>query len=165
MPVWDESHDALVDHRKEMESTQPGYGLVKLDESSSLLDKVHKGGMYFYSSLPNGTFKEKMVIARYMTSKENDIEKLLTPNFINVKDFILSKATFTDHEGKPIVTPKLVLVSEDGHSMSVLAKVFITEFLSLCQGIGLPPWEESVCVSAKLMKGNGSNRYYGLHLP
>jgi len=165
MPDFDEAHDALVEHRKSKHALQMATNDDGTIDIPMLIELVQIDGVYFYSSLPNTTFKEKMQNAKYLTSKDNDIEELLDPKYFLVSDFILTKASFMDKDGKQVTTPKLVLIDKQGMTRNVLAKVWISEFLSLLQMFGLPPWPDEIVLSAKLMKGNGSNRYYGLHLP
>jgi len=165
MDSFDEAHDALVEHRASQVVPAELPDGVEQSILLEMIEAVQANAKYFYCSLPDRTHTDKMKIARFLTSKDNDIEKLLHPASMPVADFILSKASFVDKDDKQVTVPKLVLIGVDGNSFSVMAKVFVVEFLGLVAAIGSPPWPEPIVVSCKLNKGNGTNRYYSLFLP
>lgn len=165
MPDYDEAHDALVDHRKNNPDKPIALMSSTQEQIATLIELVQHDSIYFFSSIPATSFKEKMQLAKMMQGKTNDIETIMEPNYFMVHDFILTKASFTDKDEENVTTPKLVLISKEKTVCNILAKVWITEFLSLLQTFGLPPWEEEIVVSAKQMKGNGTNRYYSLVIP
>jgi len=165
MAEWDEAHDALNEHRSSDKVPAELPGEVEQSILLEMIEAVQANAKYFYCSLPGKTHADKMKIARFLTSKDNDIEKLLHPASMPVVNFILSKASFVDKDDKQVTVPKLVLIGVDGNNFSVMAKVFVVEFLGLVAAIGSPPWPEPIIVSCKLNKGNGSNRYYSLFLP
>lgn len=133
--------------------------------AGKLLDKIVIGEAIFWTSLPQESHSHKLDIFRRMSNKENEIEDIMAPAYFDVKDCIISMARFTDAKGEQVVTPKIILIDQNGNSKSLLAKVWITEFIELFMAFGCPPWETPIRVSAKTAKGNGANKYYTLVLP
>ena len=130
-----------------------------------LLEQISGGHRVFWTGLPTESHAHRLDIFRRMSSKENEIEDIMFPNYFDVTNVIIGTAQFTDAKGEQVVTPKIVLIDQNGNSKSLLAKVWITEFIELFMAFGLPPWETPIRVSAKSAKGNGANRYYTLFLP
>ena len=132
------------------------------DVGSRLQVAIERKEPYFWSSLPQGSHGEKIAVMRLLSSKDNDIEKIIEPKTFQVKDCILSRISFEDKDGKLVVLPKLVLISPSGESISIISEVWISEFCGLFSMIGSPTWNEPVYVSAQLRKGRGTNQYYSL---
>lgn len=125
---------------------------------------IREGKNVFFTTLPTQTRNDKLAVLRINQRKTNDIESLVDGEPIEVTDFILSTATFVNKDNEVIVSPKLCLVDRAGNCKSVLAGVFIDEFLDLVKIMGCPSPDESFVISAKLNKGNGANRYYSMVL-
>lgn len=132
---------------------------------ASLLALINQRKPYFFSSLQDLSREGRLNAVRYMTDKTNNIDDILHPNTFDVTDVIISSVSFVDSEGDTVVTPKCVLINKEGKHVSIMAKVWVTEFLGLFLFMGNPPWKMPIKVSAKQVKGNGVNRYYTLYLP
>jgi hypothetical protein len=161
----DELHDAAMD----VEMSNTGTGLAVFDKgqhlSVVLLTAINDGRPYFYSSIVNKTHEERLNNVRLLSSADNNIEDIIEPKSFIVSNVIITKATFTDDRGETVTTPKLILIDSKGKGITIMAKVWVTQFLNLFSICGLPPWEKPIKVSAKRVKGNGANHYYTLILP
>lgn len=125
---------------------------------------IREGKNVFFTTLPTQSRNDKLAVLRINQRKTNDIETLVEGEPFEVSDFILSTATFVNKDNEVIVSPKLCLVNSKGECRSVLAGVFIDEFLDLVKIMGCPSPDEPFLISAKLNKGNGANRYYSMVL-
>jgi len=132
---------------------------------ASLIALINQRKPYFYTSLTDDSREGRLRAVRYMTDKTNGIDDILHPNYFLVKDVVLTPAMFVDKDGVSVVTPKCILINPEGKHVSIMSKVWVTEFLGLFLFMGNPPWNEPIKVSAKQVKGNGANRYYTLWIP
>jgi len=133
--------------------------------AASIVSNITQGKPYFWTSKRFATREQRLECIRMLNDKENGIDKILHPNKFAVSDVIVTQAMFMDADGKQVVTPKCVLIDANGDTVSIMARVWVTEFLQTWLFMGNPPWEEPLIVSAKQVKGNGANRYYSLFLP
>jgi hypothetical protein len=152
----DEANDSLVVHGGVSDS---------IGISPTLVSAINSGQNYAYSSIVAQTRDERLKIAKLMCDKENGIDQLLNGNSFDVQDVILTKASFFDADGQQVTVPRCVLVSPTGETISIMARVWVTEFISTWLMIGDPPFVPALRVSAKQVKGTGANRYYTLVLP
>lgn len=161
-----ESHDSRVaidEYGLSDALLNAGNGMNR--SSNLLLNTIAMGKSVFWTSLPQESHAHKLDIFRRLSNKENEIEDIMEPKHFDVTNCIISMARFTDAKGEQVITPKIVIIDDKGNSKSLLAKVWITEFIELFMVFGCPPWDTPIRVSAKSAKGNGANRYYTLVLP
>ena len=135
------------------------------DISSALVSAIGSGQNYAWTSLKLESRNDRLAMARHLTGKENSIEQLLGSGYFDVVDVIIAKVSFFDSEGQQVTTPKCILVGKDGNTITIMARVWVTEFVASWQLLGQPPFNPPVRVAAKQTKGNGANRYYSLVLP
>lgn len=165
MSAMNEMSEAAIDAQistksKELATIDPGQSMA-----GSLLQAINSGAPYMWSSLVAKTHEERLNNVRLLSSAENNIDEILAPKSFTVQDIIITKATFTDVHGEMVTTPKLVLVDAKGKGITIMAKVWCTQFLNILAMCGLPPWKPGIKVSATKVKGNGANTYYTLTLP
>lgn len=164
----DKIENPLDDARRDADIAS---NLVSRNENNSLpvammklQSDIREGRNVFFTTLPTQTRNDKLAVLRINQGKTNDIETLVSGEPFEATDFILSTATFVNKNNEVIVSPKLCLIDKIGNCKSVLAGVFIDEFLDLVKIMGCPSPDEPFMISAKLNKGNGVNRYYSLVL-
>lgn len=165
MSAHDEMNEAAID----VEVSEKSKALANVDPgqqmAGTLLQAINGGKPYFWTSLQPKTHEDRLNNVRLLSSSSNDIEEILAPKSFTVQDIIISKATFTDKEGEMVMVPKLVLIDAKGKGITIMAKVWVTQFLNVMAMCGLPPWKPGIKVAAKSEKGNGANKYYSLVLP
>ena len=133
--------------------------------SIALVSAINRGQNYAWSSLKVETREDKLRIAKMICDKDNGIDSLLNGNAFDVQDVIVMKAAFFDSEGVQVTVPRCILISPTGEHISIMARVWVTEFISTWLMMGEPPFNPPLQVSAKQVKGTGANRYYTLVLP
>lgn len=133
--------------------------------SVALVSAINRNQNYAWSSLKVETREDRLKVAKLLTDKENGIERLLNGGTFDVQDVIIMKASFFDADGTQVTTPRCILISPSGESISIMARVWVTEFISTWLMMGEPPFNPPLTVSAKQVKGTGANRYYTLVLP
>lgn len=165
------SESNKTDKTTEDEVIEPGSAIVgtgsngKPDISVALVAAINRQSNYAWTSLSQGDRDSRMKIARAMTNKENGIDRLLNDDGFDVKDVIITKAQWHDDDGTLISVPKCTLISPSGEVITIMAKVWVTEFISIWLMIGQPPFVPSVNVRAKEVRVSGGRRYYTLELP
>lgn len=165
MSAHDEMNEAAIDaeisqSKSQLANIDPGQQMA-----GTLLQAINGGKPYFWTSLQPKTHEERLNNVRLLSASSNDIDELLAPKSFTVQDIIISKATFTDKKGEMVMVPKLVLIDPKGKGITIMAKVWVTQFLNVMAMCGLPPWKPGIRVSAKQEKGNGVNTYYSIVLP
>lgn len=133
--------------------------------SVSLVSAINRNQNYAYTSLKVESREDRLLVAKMMCDKDNGIELLLGGNAFDVQDVIVMKASFFDSDGQQVTVPRCILISPSGSYISIMARVWVTEFISTWLMMGEPPFDPPLRVSAKQVKGTGANRYYTLVLP
>jgi len=133
--------------------------------SQVLSTAINDGKPYYFCSLKDDGHEGKRLRAKYLIESGNDIASIIEPNSFAVQNVIVAKASWTDEDGVPITTPKVVLIDESGKAKIIIAGVWCRGFVQLFNEFGPPPWNPPVVVSAREIKISGGRRYYQLVLP
>lgn len=133
---------------------------------SLALDRaIADGKGYYWCSLPSDTDKQKRARLKYVVGTGNDIEELLAPAVFDVQDVLITKASWNDEDGRQVSVPKCIIINKQGQHLTILASIWVKQFIQLFAEVGLPPWKDPIRVSAKEVKLKGGKRYYSLELP
>lgn len=133
--------------------------------SSALVAAINTGKNYSFSSFIPTTYEDRLKAAKMLTDKENGIDAITGNSYFEVVDVVIMKASFFDENGKPVTTPRCILINPDGESISIMSRIWVCEFIAVWAMMGNPPFKPPLKVAAKRVKGNGTNHYYTLVLP
>lgn len=132
------------------------------------VESLRTGGRGIFSSLPNGTFEEKLATADALANALPMADHLGTP--INLVHFVAQAIEVTNvdlatRESRKVPATRIVLVDADGTAYAGVSDGIFKSLQNLVSIFGAPAtWERPIPVQVQRVKGNNGYSYHTLKI-